>query len=146
MAVDGVDAIKQRDLEAGFLDVRLDPEGEIGPCFTAVAGFGIRIAAAEDGASLMRLLGSAQKAYRGPPLGGVVKVSATADDPSVFDLFRKVCLDAQSQVTASGTLEMQTCDDRRCFPPKSIPLAWKFKFIAPDRQRSPVDLRREFEP
>jgi hypothetical protein len=41
---------------------------------------------------------------------------------------------------------MQACDDRQCFPPKSIPLEWKFKFIVPDRQRSPVDLRREFEP
>ena len=49
-------------------------------------------------------------------------------------------------VAASGVLELQACDDRQCFPPKSIPLTWKFKFIAPDRQRSPVDLRREFEP
>lgn len=76
----------------------------------------------------------------------IVQPAIRADDPSVFDLFRKTCLDAQSQISASGVLEMQACDDRQCFPPKSIPLAWKFKFIAPDRQRSPVDLRREFEP
>ena len=76
----------------------------------------------------------------------IVQPAIRADDPSVYDLFRKTCLDAQSQITASGSLEMQACDDRQCFPPKSIPLAWKFKFIAPDRQRSPVDLRREFEP
>lgn len=76
----------------------------------------------------------------------IVQPAIRADDPSVFDLFRKTCLDAQSQITASGVVEMQACDERQCFPPKSIPLAWKFKFIAPDRQRSPVDLRREFEP
>jgi peroxiredoxin len=76
----------------------------------------------------------------------IVQPAIRADDPSVYDLFRKTCLDTQSQVGASGVLELQACDDRQCFPPKSIPLTWKFKFIAPDRQRSPVDLRREFEP
>jgi peroxiredoxin len=76
----------------------------------------------------------------------IVQPAIRADDPSVFELFRKTCLDAHSQITASGVLDMQACDDRQCFPPKSILLAWKFNFIAPDRQRSPVDLRREFEP
>ena len=76
----------------------------------------------------------------------IVQPAIRADDPSLYELFRKTCLDSQSQLSASGTLEMQVCDNRQCFPPKSIPLSWKFKFIAPDRQRSPVDLRREFEP
>lgn len=76
----------------------------------------------------------------------IVQPAIRADDPSVYELFRRKCLDAQSQLSASGTLEMQACDNRQCFPPKSIPLSWKFRFIAPDRQRSPVDLRREFEP
>ncbi len=76
----------------------------------------------------------------------IVQPAIRADDPSVYDLFRKTCLDTQSQAGAIGVLELQACDDRQCFPPKSIPLTWKFKFIAPDRQRSPVDLRREFEP
>jgi peroxiredoxin len=51
----------------------------------------------------------------------IVQPAIRADDPSVYDLFRKTCLDAQSQVTASGSLEMQACDDHQCFPPKSIP-------------------------
>jgi peroxiredoxin len=76
----------------------------------------------------------------------IVQPAIRADDPSIYDLFRKTCLDAQSQIAASGVLEMQTCNEHQCFPPKSIPLEWTFKFIAPDRQRSPVDLRREFEP
>jgi hypothetical protein len=76
----------------------------------------------------------------------IVQPAIRADDPSVYELFRKTCLDNQSQVSASGVLEMQACNDRQCFPPKSVRLVWKFKFIAPDRQRSPVDLRREFEP
>ena len=76
----------------------------------------------------------------------IVQPAIRAGDSSVYELFRKTCLDAQDKVGAAGVLEMQSCDERQCYPPRSIPLAWKFKFIAPDRQRSPAELRREFEP
>jgi peroxiredoxin len=76
----------------------------------------------------------------------IVQPAIRATDPSVYELFRKTCLAQEEYISASGVLEMQTCDERQCFPPRSIPLAWKFRFIAADRQRSPADLRREFEP
>lgn len=57
----------------------------------------------------------------------IVQPAIRAGDPSVYVLFRKSCLDAQDKIGTAGVLEMQSCDERQCYPPRSIPLAWKFK-------------------
>jgi peroxiredoxin len=75
----------------------------------------------------------------------IIKPILSDSDPSVFRLFCRSCLDSASKIHASGSLQFQACDQRECFPPQSIPLEWKFDFLAPDRQRAPVRLWRVFE-
>jgi peroxiredoxin len=75
----------------------------------------------------------------------IIKPLLRDSEPSVFRLFCRSCLDSASKIHATGTLQFQACDERECFPPQSIPLEWKFDFLAPDRQRVPVKLWRVFE-
>jgi hypothetical protein len=75
----------------------------------------------------------------------IVKPVLKASDPSLFKLFCDVCLDSSSQIKASGVLKFQACDEQRCYPPQTVQPQWKFQFFPPDRQRSPDDLKREFE-
>jgi len=75
----------------------------------------------------------------------VLKPVLSAADPSLFRLFRSVCMDSGSHVKATGTVSFQACDDRQCYPPQSIALDWEFHFVPPDLERAPPELRREFE-
>ncbi len=75
----------------------------------------------------------------------IIKPLLNDSNPAVFQLFRTSCLDSASKLQASGSLQFQACNERECFPPQSIPLEWKFDFLAPDRQRVPVRLWRAFE-
>jgi hypothetical protein len=74
-----------------------------------------------------------------------LKPVLSATEPSLFQLFQKVCLDSNSRVKASGIVTFQACNERQCYPPQSIAVQWKFRFVPPDNARSPVELRREFE-
>lgn len=76
----------------------------------------------------------------------VLKPVLSANEPSLFRLFQKVCLDSNSRVKASGVVSFQACDERQCYPPQSIAVEWKFHFVPPDLQRASPELRREFEP
>jgi hypothetical protein len=75
----------------------------------------------------------------------IVKPMLKASDPSLFKLFCHVCVDPSSRIKASGALRFQACDEQRCYPPQTVQAQWKFQFSPPDRQRSPDDLKREFE-
>ncbi len=74
-----------------------------------------------------------------------VKPALKATDASLFQMFCDVCLDPASNIKAAGSLRLQVCDEKQCYPPQSLPLEWKFQFFPPDRQRSPDELKREFE-
>jgi peroxiredoxin len=76
----------------------------------------------------------------------IVKPGVRASDPSVFRIFSELCLDPTSHITASGVLRFQACDEQQCYPPQTLPLHWKFDYVPLDRQRSPDELKREFEP
>lgn len=67
-------------------------------------------------------------------------------DPEVYRRFRDVCLDPESRLRIHGSLNVQACDDMRCFPPESIPLEWNIGFLPPDPQRVPEALQREKQP
>jgi hypothetical protein len=41
-------------------------------------------------------------------------------------------------VTIAGTLEYQACDDRLCFPPRSIPVSYAVKLRQLDSERAAV--------
>jgi hypothetical protein len=63
----------------------------------------------------------------------------------VLEKFRNSCLDSDSKLRASGSLEFQVCSDRECLPPQSAPLKWSFTFVPPDRTRVAIELWRVFE-
>ncbi len=65
-----------------------------------------------------------------------------ATDPSLYENFQRVCQSA-GRIPVTGTLNVQVCDSHQCFPPQTIPLAWSFTFTPPDRERVPVEIRRE---
>jgi hypothetical protein len=75
----------------------------------------------------------------------IVKPALKATDPSLFKLFCDRCLDPTSHIKASGVFKFQACDERLCYPPQIVRPQWKLQFFRPDRQRSPNELRREFE-
>ena len=75
----------------------------------------------------------------------VIRPMISDANPAALARFRKSCLDGDSRFRASGSLEVQACSDRECLPPQSIPLAWSFAFIPPDRERVPVEHWRVFE-
>jgi len=52
-------------------------------------------------------------------------------------------LDAQSDLTISGTFRYQACDDQECFLPESIPIHWTIHVPPLDRERVPVDIQRK---
>lgn len=76
----------------------------------------------------------------------IVRPLLRASDPSVFQRFCDLCLDSGSRLKASGTLTFQACDEQRCYPPQTLQPKWTFQFSRPDLQRSPDELKREFEP
>ena len=52
-------------------------------------------------------------------------------------------LGADRVLAIEGTLRYQACDDRQCFPPRDVPLKWKFGIDRLDSQRAPVELQRK---
>lgn len=75
----------------------------------------------------------------------IIPPSIQPNNTAVFNLFRTTCLKDASKLAVVGTLQFQACDDVQCFPPRSVPMHWEFKFIPPDRKRVPVELWRVFE-
>lgn len=75
----------------------------------------------------------------------VIRPMISDTHPAVWERFRESCLDSDSRFRASGSLEFQTCNDRECFPPQSVPLKWSFAFTPPDRDRVPIEHWRVFE-
>jgi peroxiredoxin len=75
----------------------------------------------------------------------MVKPGYVATNPSVYKLFCHLCLDPTSRIKASGVLKFQACDEQRCYPPQTVLPQWHFQFLPPDWQRSPDELKREFE-
>ena len=63
----------------------------------------------------------------------IIKPGIRAADPSVYRMFSKMCLDAAARILASGTLTIQACDERQCYPPQTLRPVWTFQFLAPDR-------------
>ena len=76
----------------------------------------------------------------------VIQPAIDPRKPQLYRTFREACLDDRGQLRIRAALLMQACSDRECYPPESIPIDWTLRFDAPDLERSPVDLRREFEP
>ncbi len=45
--------------------------------------------------------------------------------------------------TITGTVRAQACDDRVCWAPEAIPVAWHLDLIPPDLERSPEPLQHK---
>jgi hypothetical protein len=47
------------------------------------------------------------------------------------------------ELIVKGSFRYQACNDRRCYPPRDVPLEWRFKYEGLDRQRAPSELQRK---
>jgi peroxiredoxin len=52
-------------------------------------------------------------------------------------------LGADRTLTVEGGFRYQACDDRECFPPRTLPLKWTFKLGRLDTQRVPEDIQHK---
>jgi len=46
-------------------------------------------------------------------------------------------------LAVEGTFRYQACDEKECYPPRSIPLKWTFRIDKLDSQRAPVEMQRK---
>jgi hypothetical protein len=54
----------------------------------------------------------------------------------------KPLVSPSGEVVLKGSLRYQACDDRECYVPETVPVEWRFRFEALDRERVPVELQR----
>jgi hypothetical protein len=52
-------------------------------------------------------------------------------------------LSAEGELTVEGSFRYQACDDKFCYPPKTIPLKWVLDIDRHDTKRAPENLRRK---
>ena len=74
-----------------------------------------------------------------------VKPGIRESDPSIYQLFCRLCVDPALRIHTSGVVKFQACNDQRCDPPQTVRVAWTFQFLQPDMQRSPDELRLDLE-
>jgi DsbC/DsbD-like thiol-disulfide interchange protein len=53
---------------------------------------------------------------------------------------------APGELTIEGAFRYQACDDKACYPPRTIPLQWTARVERLDGQRAPADLQRKVTP
>lgn len=82
------------------------------------------------------LLGEELPVYSRP-----VRVSIDAALPSRQDL--APLLESGAPLEIRGTIHLQACDDRVCWPPQTFLLEWAFPLAPPDLERPPESLRHQ---
>jgi hypothetical protein len=55
----------------------------------------------------------------------------------------KPLVGAGGDLTLKGSFRYQACDDRECYIPQTVPLAWHFHFEGLERQTVPEQLQRK---
>ena len=55
----------------------------------------------------------------------------------------KPLISPTGELIVKGSFRYQACDDRKCYPPRDVPLEWRFKYEGLDRQRVPSELQRK---
>jgi hypothetical protein len=53
----------------------------------------------------------------------------------------KPLVSPSGELLLKGSFRYQACDDRECYVPETVPVEWKFRFEALDRERVPVGLQ-----
>ena len=53
----------------------------------------------------------------------------------------KPLVSPSGEVVLKGSFRYQACDDRECYVPETVPVEWKFRFEALDRERVPAKLQ-----
>jgi hypothetical protein len=48
---------------------------------------------------------------------------------------------SSGKLVLKGSLRYQACDDRECYLPETVPLAWRFRFEPLERARVPAELQ-----
>lgn len=63
-------------------------------------------------------------------------------------LLRDVTIDGKAppgELAITGTFQYQACDERICYPPETVPAAWKLQVAPHDRERSAASPRRKLQ-
>jgi DsbC/DsbD-like thiol-disulfide interchange protein len=63
-------------------------------------------------------------------------------------LLRDVTIDSKAppgEIVITGAFHYQACDDRICYPPETVPAAWKLHLAPHDRERSAASPRRKLQ-
>jgi hypothetical protein len=55
----------------------------------------------------------------------------------------KALVSPSGELVLKGSLRYQACDDRECYVPETVPVEWRFRFEALERERVPVELQRK---
>jgi Disulphide bond corrector protein DsbC len=50
---------------------------------------------------------------------------------------------SEKNISISGELKYQACDNKVCFPPTSVPVMWRLQVAPLDLERSPEAIRRK---
>lgn len=82
------------------------------------------------------LLGEALPVHSRP-----VRVSIDAALVSRLDL--APLIESGGPIEVRGTISLQACDERVCWPPQTFPLEWNFPLTPPDLERPPEVLRHQ---
>ncbi len=82
------------------------------------------------------LLGEELPVYSRP-----VRVSVDAALVSRIDL--APLLESGGPIEIRGTISLQACDARICWPPQTLPIEWRFPLLPPDLERSPEPFRHQ---
>lgn len=82
--------------------------------------------------------------WTGEPLTGYTQPVRVAVDVSLGTRQELAAvLESGQGLTLTGTLRLQACDDRVCWPPEAVPLTWHVDLIQPDLERSPEPLQHK---
>lgn len=74
------------------------------------------------------------------------KADKNSQYSGVFSAARDITLPPQLKdetLVIKGTFRYQSCTDRICYPPETVPVEWKFVSESHDRERAPAELRRK---
>ncbi|MGH9439228.1 MAG: protein-disulfide reductase DsbD domain-containing protein, partial [Terriglobia bacterium] len=55
----------------------------------------------------------------------------------------KPLVNAHHDLTLTGSLRYQACDDHQCYLPQTVPLKWTFHYQGLDRQRAPLGIQHK---
>lgn len=79
---------------------------------------------------------------RVPVFTGTFRIRQDVKISSAADFSNALGTDGEA-LTIAGKIEYQACDSKICFLPESVPVEWRVRALALDRQRAPENIRHK---